>query len=111
MFASLLMSTLAWSQGGLANVPSIAPTQVLRVKLKVVAVDVEKSEFTFYDPESQSQYTSTVHKKTKLRANKKVFKGKPKLEDFKEGDMVQVRVVAGENRLLEVRLIERAAGG
>jgi intein/homing endonuclease len=109
--ATLLITGIAWSQGGLANMPSIMPKKITKAEAKVVAVDLEKREMTFYDPERDLKDTYVVRKKTRLRAHKKVFKGKPALEDFLEGDTVKITIIAEEVQLIEVRLMKRAAGG
>ena len=72
---------------------------------------LESCRITFYDLERELQDTYAVAKRTKLRADKKVFKGKPKLEDFHQGDIVRIKMVVEEIKLLEVRLAKRAESG
>ena len=81
--------------------PSIMPKKITKAEAKVVAVDLEKREMTFYDPERDLQDTYVVRKKTRLRAHKKVFKGKPALEDFLEGDTVKITIIAEDAPALE----------
>ena len=109
--ALVLAAGFALSQGTLATIPSIAPKKITKAEAKVVAVDLDKREITFYDLERELKDTYAVRKRTKLRADKKVFKGKPKLEDFHEGDIVKIRLIVEEIKLLEVRLVKRAESG
>ena len=109
--ATLLATGIAWSQGGLSTMPSIPLKNITKVEAKVVSVDLDKREMTFHDPERDLKDTYLVRKKTRLRADKKVFKGKPKLEDFLEGDIVRITIIPEEVQLIEVRLMKRAEGG
>ena len=43
-----------------------------------------------------------------MKAKKKVFRGKLKLEDLSKGDLVKVKLDPADSRLLEVQLLKRA---
>jgi len=82
----VLLAGMAWAQ------PKAAPI-VLDVELEVVSVDLKSQQINFRDAESDIPYIGKVDKKTKLKAQKKVFRGKLKLEDLKKGDVVKAVVV------------------
>ena len=93
----------------LAAVVAILPAQqfVINVEAQVVSVDVENQKMTFED-EDGTPYVGALDEKTKLKAKKKVFRGKLKLEDIKKGDQVRVKLLPEDSRLLEVQLLKRA---
>ena len=70
----------------LAAVVAILPGEqfVLDLEVAVVSVDVENQKMTFED-EAGTPYVGALDEKTKLKAKKKVFRGKLKLEDIKKG--------------------------
>jgi hypothetical protein len=98
----MLLAGIAWAQ---PKAPFI-----LDVELQVVSVDLKGQQINFRDADSDTPYIGKVDKKTKLKAKKKVFRGKLKLEDLKKGDVVQVKMLPEDSRLLEVRLLKRAQG-
>ncbi len=93
----------------LAVVAAILPAQqfVIDLEVEVVSVDVENRKMTFED-EDGTPYVGAVDEKTKLKAKKKVFRGKLTLEDIKKGDKVRVKLNPEDSRLLEVQLLKRA---
>ncbi len=92
---------------GICGAQSNADQFVLDVELEVVSVDVEHRQITLQDLASKTPYVGKVDKKTKLKAKKKVFRGKLKLEDLRTGDLVNVKLVAEDSRLLELQLLKR----
>ena len=93
----------------LAVVAAILPAQqfVIDLEVEVVSVDVENRKMTFED-EDGTPYVGAVDEKTKLKAKKKVFRGKLTLKDIKKGDQVKVKLNPSDSRLLEVQLLKRA---
>ena len=93
----------------LAAVVAILPGEqfVLDLEVAVVSVDIENQKMTFED-EDGTPYVGALDEKTKLKAKKKVFRGKLKLEDIKKGDQVRVKLLPEDSRLLEVQLLKRA---
>ncbi len=93
----------------LALVAAILPGQqfVINVEAQVVLVDVENQKMTFED-EDGTPYVGSLDEKTKLKAKKKVFRGKLTLKDIKKGDQVRVKLNPADSRLLEVQLLKRA---
>ena len=102
--SKLMLRTLC-----LAAVVAILPGEefVLDLEVEVVSVDAENQKMTFED-EDGTPYVGTLDEKTKLKAKKKVFRGKLKLEDIKKGDQVRVKLSPEDSRLLEVELLKRA---
>ena len=92
---------------GIGSVQSNAEQFVLDVELEVVSVDLEHQQITLLDLESKTPYVCKVDKKTKLKAKKKVFRGKLRLEDLKAGDLVKVKLIPEDSRLLELQLLKR----
>ena len=92
---------------GIGGLQSNAEQFVLDVELEVVSVDLEHQQITLLDLESKTPYECKVDKKTKLKAKKKVFRGKLRLEDLKAGDLVKVKLVPEDSRLLELQLLKR----
>ncbi len=93
----------------LAAVVAILPGQqfVIDLEVEVVSVDVEKQKMTFED-EDGTPYVGSLDEKTKLKAKKKVFRGKLTLEDIKKGDQVRIKLNPSDSRLLEVQLLKRS---
>ena len=93
----------------LAAVVAILPGQqfVIDLQVEVISVDAENQKMTFED-EDGTPYVGAVDEKTKLKAKKKVFKGKLTLKDIKKGDQVKVKLNPTDSRLLEVQLVKRA---
>ena len=93
----------------LAAVVAILPGQqfVIDLQVEVISVDAENQKMTFED-EDGTPYVGAVDEKTKLKAKKKVFKGKLTLKDIKKGDQVKVKLNPTDSRLLEVPLVKRA---
>ena len=104
---AVVLAGIVWVQ---ARGQSQEETFVLDVEVEVVLVDLEKGEMTFQDLETETPYVGKVDKKTKLKAKKKIFRGKLKLGDFKKGDLVKVKLLPEDSRLLEVELLKRAQG-
>ena len=102
--AVLLVGIAASPSGGQSSAEQI----VLDVELEVVSVDLELQQITLQDPTSKTPYIGKVDKKTKMKAKKKVFRGKLKLENLSKGDLVNVKLDPVDSRLLEVQLLKRA---
>jgi hypothetical protein len=94
---------------GIESMPSVPPTVVKRIDCEVVSVNVEKMEITLRDKKDGKEYVTLVDKSAKLRADKKVLKGKPVLADFKAGDQVKVVLLPQEQRLAEIKLVKRGS--
>lgn len=80
---------------------------VIDLQVQVVEVDAENQKMTFED-EDGTPYVGSLDEKTKMKAKKKIFRGKLTLEDIEKGDWIKVKLSPEDSRLLEVQLLSRA---